>query len=102
MKAGNWHFALVFRWAFALIEIISPSHLFPEVPSMFFTKWLRRRAKSRPTRAFRPSVSLLEDRIVPTGFGVGFGSPGLWWWQPPPPPGPATQLEVMAPDHVQA
>src|ERR1700686_2500195 len=58
---------------------------------MFLTPWSRPRKKSPVT--FKPSLCVLEDRTVPSGF---------WsWWQAPT-PGPATHLVVEAPHNVKA
>jgi hypothetical protein len=66
---------------------------------MLLSRWFRRsshptQGSKRPTRTFRPAVELLEDRTVPSAFGRGF--PPL----PVPASGPATHLEVIAPENV--
>ena len=71
---------------------------------MLFSRWFHRGRRptrgakpavraSRPPRAFQPTVRSLEGRIVPSGFG----HPVLQ-----PPPGPATHLQVIVPENVQA
>ncbi len=57
---------------------------------MPFSRWLRRSA--RPIRTARPVVTPLEDRTVPTVLG----------WFGHQPPGPATHLQVIVPENVQA
>jgi hypothetical protein len=52
---------------------------------MLFPRWLRRAA--RPARTFRPAVLPLEDRTVPAVHAVA---------------GPATHLQVIVPQNVQA
>src|SRR4051812_36205488 len=56
---------------------------------MFLSRWFRR--GRRPVARFRPSLFVLEDRTAPAIFNFGF-----------PPPGPATHLQVIVPEHVQA
>jgi hypothetical protein len=58
---------------------------------MLFSGWFRRAA--RPTTTYRPAVCLLEDRTVPVVIR-----------QPPPVPlpPPATHLQVIAPQDVEA
>jgi hypothetical protein len=72
---------------------------------MLFTRWFRRtrptQASGRPARAFRPTVLALEDRIVPSGFGLLHeGSFGQLFPSFSSPPGPATHLEVIVPSSV--
>jgi hypothetical protein len=54
---------------------------------------LARRSRKDPV-TFKPSVCVLEDRTVPSGF----------WWRnyTPPPPGPATHLEVETRSNVKS
>jgi hypothetical protein len=54
-------------------------------------RWLRRGA--RPSRTFRPALLPLEDRTVPSGT-AGFVGQLI--------PGPATHLQVIVPQNVQA
>jgi hypothetical protein len=82
---------------------------------MIFSRWFRRIRRptpptrpARPGQAFRPAVHILEDRTVPSGFrgfgGFGFGGPGGFFFGSPsfPTSGPATHLQVIAPENVQA
>jgi len=59
--------------------------------------------RSGPKNNFRPTVVALEDRTVPSGFG-GFGEFGGFggFFGHFSPPGPATHLEVIVPESVQA
>ncbi len=54
---------------------------------MLLSRWFRRCDRPAPARRFRPTVMLLEDRTVPSRF---------------PSPGPATHLQVIVPESVQA
>jgi hypothetical protein len=82
---------------------------------MLFTRWFRRsrptQASGRPTRTCRPAVLALEDRTVPSGFGLlhpgGFGLLGESGFgqllsSPSSTPGPATHLQVIVPNSVQS
>ena len=63
---------------------------------MFFSRWFSR--KVRPARAaYKPVVFELEDRALPSGFHPSFSQP-----HPITPPGPATHLQVVVPQDVQA
>jgi hypothetical protein len=61
---------------------------------MLFSRWFRR--SSSPSPVFRPTIFLLEDRTVPSTFGRGFFQPSFQT------SGPATHLEVIAPENVQS
>jgi len=57
---------------------------------MLLSRWFHR-ARRPAARTYRPSVSLLEDRTVPSGLSHFL-----------PTPGPATHLEVIVPQQVRA
>jgi hypothetical protein len=64
--------------------------------AMLFTHWFRR--TPRPTRSFRPTVQLLEDRTVPNATFEKFHLIA----PPPAASDPATHLMVFTPANVQA
>jgi hypothetical protein len=74
---------------------------------MLFSRWFRRNDSpqkgGRAARAFRPAVLALEDRTVPSGFGLLHSSFFSHDFFPPTSTaGPATHLQVIVPESVQS
>jgi hypothetical protein len=67
---------------------------------MLFSRWFRSKrpapAGNRQAQTYRPALDVLEDRTVPSAFGRGFAFPSL------ASAGPATHLQVIAPENVQS